>query len=256
MAWRTHDRDGNDVNAEVTLESKQVMTFHDFAMQGYDEQSGVSELDYYNAFVAYAEDQRAENTAAICPGGGQVALSSEQLQPWQIFEVTLLPGQRTDVTVTAPLYPSIDYRYDPYVYTYAYAMTLDRSWSACGQTRVQINTEYYLCDEGRHTFDSDAYTITAGGYAWEGQTVSTYLVFSLSEEKNPTNSTFWFAVLALVFILLVLFVVYVLPVLVIAAVIALITVLIIRRVRKKRKLKEQNAKSTTLPEKEDEPNEE
>ncbi|MBQ1233829.1 MAG: hypothetical protein IIW17_04065 [Clostridia bacterium] len=243
VVWTTETYKGKAVKASVLQTSVSQMTLYEYVLQGYDTQSGISEQDYFNAFLAFTENY-ARDDSAFVEVGVESPLPVYNLQPWQLFSVELEPGERMRVTVTAPLYPSLYDRYDPPIYIYAYAMAHMDEWSAFGQTRVQLVTPYYLLDQQRPMPNDNAYTKTENGYLWEGQAEFPYLVFSTCENQDPSDGSFWIAVILSILMILFLFVVFVLPWVILALVVILIVLLIIRKVKKNKKIKaEQQGKT-------------
>lgn len=249
FSWNAEYFKGDQAQASVQQISVTTMTLYEYVMQGYDVQSGVSEQDYFNAFIALAEKNRSPDTAVItlseeCP------LPEYHLQTWQLFFVELAPGERTTVTVTAPLYPSLYTRYDPPIYIYAYAMTPDNAWSAYGQTRVELITENILLDRESPTPEHDQYTQTEQGYLWEGQADFPYLVFATCETRKPSDGSAFVAIILTVLLILFAFVIFVLPWVILILAIFLTVFLIVRKVKKNRK-KKRAAVTPEPPEKQD-----
>lgn len=243
--WTVSDYEGNEGDVKVTLTSRQSMTLYEFVMQGYDPEWGASEQDYFLAVMAYADLKREQDSAFI-RFGDAMALEPYNLTPWQLFDVTLTPGERVSVTVTAPIYPYIHDYYHPPVYTYAFAMTQDDAWSACGTTRVRVITDLLLSRRERMLPEIGEYTESEDGYTWEGQGDFHYFVFSICESEKPRDTSLPFVVLAGLFMIAVLVASFVLPVLIVIAVITLIVVLIVRA--KKRKKKRMAEQSNAQPE--------
>lgn len=238
--WTVSDHEGNEGDVKVTLTSRQSITLYEFVMQGYDPECGASEQDYFLAVMAYADLKREQDSAFI-RFGDAIALEPYHLIPWQLFDVTLAPGERVSVTVTAPIYPCIHDYYHPPVYTYAFAMTQDDAWSACGTTRVRVITDLLLCKRERMLPEIGEYTESEDGYTWEGQGDFNYFVFSICESEKPRDTSLPIIVLAGLFMIAVLFVIFVLPVLIVIAVIVLIVLLILRaKKRKKKRMAEQS----------------
>ncbi len=239
MDWTVSDYEGNATEAGVTLTSRQSMTLYEYVMQGYDPKSGISEQDYFHAVVAYADLGRAQGSAVI-EFGDMIALKPYDLIPWQLFDLTLAPGERATVTVTAPIYPCIHDYYNPPVYTYAFAMTQDDAWSSCGTTRVRVITDLLLSRRERMLPEISAYAESEDGYTWEGQGDFDYFVFSICEEEKPFDRSIIGLILAGLFIIVVLFVTCVLPVLIVITVVVLIVLLILcAKKRKKKRMAEQ-----------------
>jgi hypothetical protein len=241
VAW-TVDEDGERLGASVTLKSKTTMTFYELVMQGYDAQTGASEMDYYNAVVAYMMSNQTEGTAVTYMGDA-VNLNAYNLQSWNCFDLTLAPGQSVTVTVGAPLHPSEHDYYSPSVYTYAFAMTVADAWSACGKTSVRIMTDHYLYNEDSPTPKLKEYEQTEDGYYWEGDADFDYLVISTCEKQKAFDHSIFALLLYLFIVLIMLFVCVVLPVAVplaiFIAVVVVVILLVRRRKKKKAKLKEQ-----------------
>ena len=243
IEWKTETNKHKEFKASVKQTSLTQMTLYEYVMLGYDAQSGVSELDYFNAFLAYTDKYQREDSAAYNVGD-QSPLPAYYLQPWQLFSVELAPGERASVTLTAPLYPSLYDRYDPPIYIYAYAMSHKDEWSAYGQTSVQVITQHHLLDREQPMPDNSEYTKTEQGYHGQGDAEFPYLVFSTCENQDPSDDSVWIAVILLILMILFVFVVYVLPWVILALVVILIVLLIIRKVKKNKKIKaEQQGKT-------------
>lgn len=249
--WTVSDHEGNEGDVKVTRTARQSMTLHEFVMQGYDAEYGASEQDYFLAVMAYADLKREQNSAFI-RFGDAMALEPYDLISWQLFDVTLAPGERATVTVTAPIYPYIHDYYNPPVYTYAFAMTQDDAWSACGTTRVCVITDLLLSRRERMFPEIGEYVEAEHGYTWEGHGDFDYFVFSVCQSKNPHDTSLPIIVLAGLFVIAVLFVIFVLPVLIVVAVITLIVVLIVRtKKRNKKRMAEQSLQQPEKQEKEE-----
>lgn len=236
IEWKTETYKNKEFKASVKQTSLTQMTLYEYVMQGYDAQSGVSLQDYFNAFLAYTDKYKREDSAAYNVGD-QSPLPDYYLQPWQLFSVELAPGERASVTLTAPLYPSLYDRYDPPIYIYAYAMAHKEEWSAYGQTSVQVITQHHLLDREQPMPNDSEYTKTEQGYHWQGDAEFPYLVFSTCEVQKPSDGSTWVAAILLILIILFLFIVYVLPWVILALVILLVVFLIIRAVKKRKKKK-------------------
>lgn len=251
VEWRSETFKGEAVRASVVQTSVIEMTLYEYVMQGYDAQSGVTEQDYFNAFLAYTQKYQREESPVINLGEDS-PLPAHNLQPWQLFSVELAPGERMSVTVTAPLYPSLNNRYNPPVYIYAFAMAQKEEWSAYGRTRMHLITEHYLSKQQRPMPKYDSYIETEDGYVWEGQADFPYLIFSTCESKYPSDGSTLVAMILTILIVLSLLAVFVLPWVIPGMVIILIVVLIVRRVKKNKKRRAASAQQTLGKEKEHE----
>jgi hypothetical protein len=241
---------GEPMEIEVTLQDKEEITFEEYCMTGYDAASGCSEVDYYNATLAYLtrNDSYYEYTEGTCYFTKYGLAGDSCLQAMQIFGVTLEPGARTTVTVKSPLYPFVHDYETPPIYTYPIALPAAEQWSACGQLSVHVLTDLRLKRMESHP-DYKKFSEIEDGYAYTGEIDAPYLVVSTSKGRINIDFGFLAMMFFLVVILIIMLLLHALPVLlavvVIAAVIVLIVLLIRRRKKKKAKLKEQENSQAT-----------
>lgn len=231
---------GLPMEIEVTLQEKEEITFEEYCMTGYDAASGCSEVDYYNATLAYLtrNDNYYEYTEGTCYFSKYGLAGDSCLQAMQIFGVTLEPGARTTVTVKSPLYPFVhDYKTPP-IYTYPIALPVAEQWSTCGQFSVHVLTDLRL-KKWDYYPDPKEFTEVEDGYTYTGEIDAQYLIVSTS--KGGVNIDFGGLAMMFFFvvILIIVLLLHALPVLLVVAVIVLIVLLIRRRKKKKAKLKEQ-----------------
>ena len=155
------------------------MTFKDYALRGYDENSGILESDWYNAQVELLR----LSSETWGNGLSQIEEGDFSLMRWYEYTLMLAPGQTLKNTVTAPLYPAIDAGYTPSL-SYTYLLSPAKTWAQFGELEVVVKTPYYMTESG-----IDGFTKTDGGYALslpglpEGE-----LTFTLSESENPQPS--------------------------------------------------------------------
>ena len=151
--------------------------FKDYALRGYDENSGILESDWYNAQVELLR------LGSEIWGNGLVQIEAGvfSLMRWYEYTITLEPGQTLKNAVTAPLYPAIDADYTPSIYAYTYLLSPAKTWTQFGELDITVNTPYYMTECG-----IDGFTRTDSGYALtlpglpEGE-----LTFTLSEAERP-----------------------------------------------------------------------
>lgn len=140
--------DGEEIGGTMRLESREEQTFRDLAMSKWDEGSGVSEVDWYNAVVAMltgSSDATGSNLHLWEFGSFDL---STYLMRWYAYEITLEPGQRTVNTVTAPIYPDINGRYKPPIYTYTYLLSPAQTWAEFGTLDIVVNTPFFVIKDG------------------------------------------------------------------------------------------------------------
>ena len=155
------------------------MTFRDFAFREYDNSSGISESDWYNAQVAFLNAGSEEWRR----GGIYTEKSAFSLMRWYEYTLTLEPGQTLTNTVTAPLYPAIDAGYTPSIYTYTYLLSPAKTWAQFGELKIVVNTPYYMTENNQGSFSKTekGYELTLPGLPEEE------LTFTLSESEHPRS---------------------------------------------------------------------
>ena len=119
---------------------------------------------------------------------------------WYTYDVEVAPNGSIVNSVTAPIFPSIDYAYDPLVYEYKYFLSPAAGWQSFGKLEIVINTEYYV------TGTSVSFDKTEGGYvATLDGLPSKELSFSMCTEQDPRYKRDSFAVAFFTIVLVVLF---------------------------------------------------
>lgn len=183
--------DGEEIGGAVSFKGKEVMTFEDFALLNREEDSPVSEIDWYNAVIT-----------ELCEGGRNgefpvVSLSSYEsgfardLMRWYQYEITLEPGEKAVNTVVAPMYPDIDLTYVPAIHEYTYLVSPASTWADFGELKIILNTPYYLTKssyEGFKKTDS-GYEVTFDGLPTDSNGEVIDFVFTLSTEENPVHKS-------------------------------------------------------------------
>ena len=167
------------ISGTLELASTETMTFWEFALAGWQEDTGVIQTDWYNLVV---EDvywwSWGKLKTVICPVGYENNYT-QWIMRWYEYEITVAPKSRVVNTVTAPIYPDIDPRYKPELYDYIYLLSPAQKWQSFGTLEVVVNTPYYMieCNQGEFTKTENGYTMTFDGLP-EGE-----LEFRLSEKK-------------------------------------------------------------------------
>lgn len=222
----------------VTLTEKKTITFYDLAMTEWSEESGIKEVDWYNAF-AYLFGVKIDTYERVLD-------LSDKLVPWYRYEITLAPGEHAVNTVTSPIYPIANTKYSPAIYTYEYYCEEMTTAEGFEGIEVVVNTPYCLIREdlgGMFMYETGwvqarDYESTDGGYRYliESTRYGRQIVFTLSESDAPERNSEAGEFLVYLFLsLLVYYVVY--PIAIIALVIVALIV-IVKAVRKRRAKKE------------------
>lgn len=133
------------IQANVTYQ-KESMTLEELAFSNYDEQNGVSKVDWYNALIT--ELNRDNSTSIYGWENGY-----KNLMRWYEYEITLAPGERIVNTVTAPVYPIIDGFKNPRQYEYNYLLSPASSWADFGNLEIIINTTCEMSESNLTGFE-------------------------------------------------------------------------------------------------------
>lgn len=164
---------------EAAMEPTAPLTLKDFLLKEYDPDSGILDYDWYNAMVTalnYFEwEYGAIHSAEI---GFDI---SDRLMRWYEYEISVGPGERIVNTVTAPIYPDINSRYEPPVFEYTYLLSPAQTWAEFGTLDIVVNTPYYMTVSGPEGFqyNNPGYELHLTGLP-EGE-----LTFTLCAEKEP-----------------------------------------------------------------------
>lgn len=144
--------DGEEIDGTMTLESREELSFRDLALSKWSADSGVSEIDWYNAIVAMltgSSDSTGSNLHLWDFGSLDL---SRYLMRWYEYEISVGPGERIVNTVTAPIYPDIDSRYEPPIFEYTYLLSPAQTWAEFGNLDIIVNTPYYMTVSGPEGF--------------------------------------------------------------------------------------------------------
>jgi len=125
---------------DVNVECKEISeaTLLDLALSSYDEASGITKEDWYNAVYSQLSDD-----GTLLAGTFVEELSESMFVRWYTFDITLGAGETAVTTVTSPIYPSANCDRSPYVYEYEYILTPAESFTSCGGVDIVINTSLY-----------------------------------------------------------------------------------------------------------------
>ena len=152
--WTVYTDGGADQEAEgrIELAGTERMTFYELAMTEYEEASGVTENDWYNAAVGYFRSGETVPGLLDLWEWGQGLDFSGLLMQWYEYEITVGPGERLVNTVTAPLYPDVDTGDDPSLYRYTYLLSPARTWKSFGTLEIEIRTPYRMQESSLEGF--------------------------------------------------------------------------------------------------------
>lgn len=186
--WKFYKDGGVEDNEEIagtaTLVPKgtQIMTFKDLALTAYKSESGIMETDWYNAMVA--DLNRATKSSAVLYFSEKEFDISDSLMRWYEYEIRLSAGERITNIVEAPMYPDINLRYNPAVFTYQYLLSPAKSWAGFFSLEIVVNTPYFITENNIAGFTKtdSGYIVRLNGLP-DGE-----FEFAMSTVENPKLS--------------------------------------------------------------------
>lgn len=164
--FRYKDRTAEiDADAVVTRKEERETTFSEL-VSSFKPKSGISEEDFKNAFIDYIEDSTQKNSCVsyVTPEG--LTGNDYAFMRWFEYKLTIPAGGKTVNSVTAPIYPTIDFSREQARYTYEYLLSPADRWASFGDLTIDIETPYFMSGESL-TFtpheDGSGYTLTRKG---------------------------------------------------------------------------------------------
>lgn len=168
-----------EIDGMMALLSTETTTLKEFALSQYDTESGVLDYDWYNAVITSLKLHEWTNGAIHSM---EAPLNvSDMLMRWYQYEMTVEPKQRIVNAVTAPIYPAINSKYEPPVFTYTYLLSPAKTWKEFGNLDIVVNTPHYMIESKEFGFEynNPGYELHLTGLP-EGE-----LVFTLCADPNP-----------------------------------------------------------------------
>ena len=189
----------------ITLYSATTTTFEQFALSYRNENSKVSEVDWYNAVLSTVKGASDKTAYGVLSDFGLESrfYDGRRLMRWYEYEIRIAPKSNVKNAVTAPIYPAIDLDYKPGVYSYTYLLSPASTWAKFGKLDVVVNTPFYITKNSISGFEKteNGYSASFDGLP-EGE-----LEFTLCSAENPkyapyggtgnTQVIFWGLIIAL-----------------------------------------------------------
>ena len=171
----------DEIGGRMELLGTESMTLREFALSEYDVGYGVSEKDWYQAVIYQLDHFEWSDGAIYSTEVNMSPAERNQLMRWYQYEITLEPGERIINTVTAPIYPSIDIKYEPPIYTYTYLLSPAQTWAEFEDLDIVIDTPYYMTQSAPEgfTWENPGYALHLTALP-EGE-----LIFTISAEAEP-----------------------------------------------------------------------
>ena len=182
-----HLRDGDEIEGKIEFVSKETTTFLEYVSGYYDESLGISELDWFNMAATEIGTAIKNDQVYTSISGLRDGFKSLRAKGF-IYDITIEPGARVTNTLTGPIYPHIETRYDPYTYSYEYLLFHGNADMFTGQINVKVDTPYYLLGDNGFTKTDDGYSLTLNAKEKIDENFDVIqggINFTLSEFENP-----------------------------------------------------------------------
>lgn len=199
---------------KVTSVTKDVLTFDDLLMTHYDEESGLSAIDWYNAALSEVIDQ---DFLTYPRDLNFFDIRDSLSYMYQCNLVVPAQGEAT-LTVKMPLYPTVDgYSYDENVYEYVLDLSALSNWRGNPDVNVAIITDGYYVKSSLDLKE------TATGFELRKIDSSiNNLSFTLSEvpdfDKDKDSSSYESDSEALAVFLIIISIIYLIPIITVSVV--------------------------------------
>ena len=132
-----------EVDNTLTLKGTEKMKLKDL-LSSMPVIEGMNEVDRYNCFVTMLR-----KTSEVLPVISIAEISSmfeENLTCGYVYKLTVPAGKTVINEVTAPLYPSIDHRYNPPYYDFTYLSSPAKTWAGFNDLDIEINTTHVITE--------------------------------------------------------------------------------------------------------------
>ena len=185
--WKFYENGAceDEIDGTMTLTGTESTTLKEFLLQEHDPASGILDHDWYNAMVTALNYFEWEYGAVSSTELGFDI--SDRLMRWYEYEISIGPRGHIVNTVTAPIYPDIDSRYEPPVFEYTYLLSPAQTWAEFGVLNIVVNTPFYMITDGEVL----AFEQTDSGYATELNGLPEgELTFTLCAEQTPKKPAY------------------------------------------------------------------
>lgn len=187
LEWKCYEdggvEDKEEIGGTVSLIDTETMTLEELALADWNEDTGVTKVDWYNAVIDSFDENLGDNVKYNYVNTTFRYNFSRNLMRWYQYEITIAPYESIINTVTAPIYPEIDERYAPPVFSYTYLLSPASTWASFGELEIIVNTPFYIIENsiGEVVKTDFGYTMKFDRLPDEE------LEFSLCSEGNTTK---------------------------------------------------------------------
>ena len=132
---------------ELTFLGEETATYEEFVFADWEENAMVLRHDWYNAVTQNLKNCEWEyGILNSLEYAGQFL--ADDLLRWYEYEIFIPAGGTITNTVTAPIYPDLNTRYEPPIYTYSYLLSPAKTWAEFGTLDIVVHTPYYMTESG------------------------------------------------------------------------------------------------------------
>ena len=132
---------------ELTFLGEETATYEEFVFADWEENAMVLRHDWYNAVTQNLKNCEWEyGILNSLEYAGQFL--ADDLLRWYEYEIFIPAGGTITNTVTAPIYPDLNTRYEPPIYTYSYLLSPAKTWAEFGKLDIVVHTPYYMTESG------------------------------------------------------------------------------------------------------------
>jgi len=165
----------------LTFLGEETGTYEDYVFAEWEDNSTVLRHDWYNATTQSLKN--CEWDFGILGSFEYMGkMHAENFLRWYEYEIFIPAGGTVVNTVTAPIYPDMNTRYEPPVYMYTYLLSPATTWADFGKLDIIVNTPYYMTESGgdfHFEKTETGYKASLDGLS-DGE-----LEFTLSESAKP-----------------------------------------------------------------------
>lgn len=210
-----------EISVATTLTNTQT-TFSEFVFSKREENTEISDADWYNAFVDMLNERGGKEGSV-----DSFFMGEGYLMRWFEYEMSIPAKGRAVNRVRAPLYPTVDGRVNSR-YMYTYLLSPAGKWAGFRKIDIRIDTPYFLSNtslpfEEVKTESGNYYQYTRDSLP---QGELTFVLTEIPSEKMEGGSrNFLWPSLTWAFVTL----------FVLAVVAAIVTVIVVFSLRKKKK---------------------
>jgi len=185
--WKGNISQGfEEMEGTVEAVDMQTMNFEEFVLSEWDrwkEERGISKVDWYNIFVTIFNRYGMDEMMLI-DSFSNFENMQDSVIGWFKYDISVPAGQTVVNTVTAPLYPGRNYKYEPPVFDYKYYLSPAGTWADFGSIEIKVKTPYYITESSIDGFEK-----TENGYIFTSDSLPKgELELKISSGEHPVKN--------------------------------------------------------------------